>query len=261
MRLASTDVTYWPQILPLFITALLLARVKPDTMQRMPFLAPSSPRYAPQFSAMIDTSTGPNDIRPWGADECVVWSQTFPSPGYSYGPRPTAWEGVAQDPVTCETPTPRLWGGWMDNQNNAHFVRLDGDTGVQLDEVIRPNWFGSGYGPYGGAVNSAGDLYAVGLESTVIHIDAETLVLDDIATRGDAKLEAMGPLASAGLRVEDVVVLVDREQGARALLAERGVRLHAAVTLRELVRALEGLGKIDVSERDRVLRFLDGEAT
>ena len=86
------------------------------------------------------------------------------------------------------------------------------------------------------------------------------VVLDDIATRGDAKLEAMGPLASAGLRVEDVVVLVDREQGARALLAERGVRLHAAVTLRELVRALEGLGKIDVSERDRVLRFLDGEA-
>lgn len=94
----------------------------------------------------------------------------------------------------------------------------------------------------------------------LFHEGERVVVLDDIATRGDAKLEAMGPLASAGLRVEDVVVLVDREQGARALLAERGVRLHAAVTLRELVRALEGLGKIDVSERDRVLRFLDGEA-
>lgn len=145
-------------------------------------------------NGMIDTSTGPNDIRPWGADECVVWSQTFPSPGYSYGPRPTAWEGVAQDPVTCETPTPRLWGGWMDNQNNAHFVRLDGDTGVQLDEVIRPNWFGSGYGPYGGAVNSAGDLYAVGLETTLIHIDAETLVLDDIQVPAD--------LASYGFAID-----------------------------------------------------------
>jgi uridine monophosphate synthetase len=94
----------------------------------------------------------------------------------------------------------------------------------------------------------------------LFHEGERVVVLDDIATRGDAKLEAMGPLAAAGLRVEDVVVLVDREQGARALLGERGVRLHAAVTLRELVRALEGLGKIDASERDRVLRFLDGEA-
>jgi len=145
-------------------------------------------------NGMIDTSAGPNDIRPWGSDECVLWSQSFPSPGYSFGPRPTAWEGVSQDPDTCETPTPRLWGGWMDNQNTAHFVRLDGDTGVQLDEVLRPNWFGSGYGPYGGAVNSKGDLYAVGLETTLIHIDAETLLLEDIPVPPD--------LASYGFAID-----------------------------------------------------------
>jgi len=131
-------------------------------------------------NGMIDTSNGPNDIRAWGTDECVVWHQSFPSPDYSHGPRPTAWEGVSQDPVTCETPTPRLWGGWMDNANTAHFVRLDGDNGMLLDEVLRPGWFGSGYGPYGGAVNSEGDLYAIGLETTVVHIDSETLVVTDI---------------------------------------------------------------------------------
>ncbi len=145
-------------------------------------------------NGMIDTSTGPNDIRPWGQDECVLWTQTFASPGYSFGPRPTAWEGVSQDPVTCETPTPRLWGGWMDNASTAHFVRLDGDNGMLLDEVLRPNWVGSGYGPYGGAVNSEGDLYAVGLESTLIHIDAETLILDDIPVPGD--------LASYGFAID-----------------------------------------------------------
>jgi streptogramin lyase len=133
----------------------------------------------------IETSTGPGDILPWGQDECVLWHQSFPSPGYSYGPRPTAWEGVAQDPVTCETPVPRLWGGWMDGGNTAHFIRLDGDTGMVLDEVLRPNWVGSGYGPYGGAVNTEGDLFAVGLENTLIHIDAETLVLEDLPTPGD----------------------------------------------------------------------------
>ena len=82
------------------------------------------------------------------------------------------------------------------------------------------------------------------------------MVLDDIATRGDAKLEALGPLADAGLLVSDVVVLVDREQGARKVLGERGIKLHAAVTLRELVVALAELGKIGAPERDRVMAFL-----
>ena len=133
----------------------------------------------------IDTSTGPGNILPWGQDECVLWHQSFPSPGYSQGPRPTAWEGIAQDPVTCEIPVPRLWGGWQDGGGTAHFVRLDGDTGMVLDEVLRPNWVGSGYGPYGGAVNSASDLYAVGLENTLVHIDATTLVLENLPTPGD----------------------------------------------------------------------------
>ena len=86
------------------------------------------------------------------------------------------------------------------------------------------------------------------------------VVLDDIATRGDAKLEALGPLAAAGLRVSDVVVLVDREQGARALLAERGIALHAALTLRELVAHLAAAGRVTSGERDRVLAFLAAEA-
>jgi len=82
------------------------------------------------------------------------------------------------------------------------------------------------------------------------------VVLDDIATRGDAKIEALGPLTEAGLVVNDVVVLVDREQGARSLLAERGIALTAAVTLRELVGALATLGKISPASRDEVLGFL-----
>jgi len=90
----------------------------------------------------------------------------------------------------------------------------------------------------------------------LFHSGERVVVLDDIATRGDAKLEALGPLADAGLLVSDVVVLVDREQGARKVLGERGINLHAAVTLRELVVALAELGKIGAPERDRVMAFL-----
>ena len=131
-------------------------------------------------NGVIDSSTGANDIRPWGQDECVLWHRPAPSAGYSYGPRPTAWEGVKQDDVTCETPVPRLWSGWLDQGSTAHFWRLHGETGEILDEVTKPGWTGSGFGPYGGAVNSEGDLYVNGLETTLIHIDSDTLQITDI---------------------------------------------------------------------------------
>ena len=44
-------------------------------------------------------------------------------------------------------------------------------------------------------------------------------MLDDLVTTGGSKLEALAPLLDAGLKVKDVVVLVDREQGGKAELA------------------------------------------
>jgi hypothetical protein len=134
------------------------------------------------MNGMIDTSTGPNDIRPWGQDECVLWHTAFPlANGYSGGVRPTAWEGVAQDPVTCETPVPRLWIAYKDAQNTAHFVRLDGADGAVLDDVLRPNWSTNSFGPYGGAVNSAGDLFAIGYDNEVaVRIDADDLSIEEL---------------------------------------------------------------------------------
>ena len=50
---------------------------------------------------------------------------------------------------------------------------------------------------------------------------------------------------SAGLIVEDVLVLVDREQGGEQTLAAAGLRLHSLCTLRALVEMLCGAGRID----------------
>lgn len=123
---------------------------------------------------MIQTSNGPGNVLALGQDECVLWTKVVPSPGYGYGPRATAWEGAAPDPDTCISPPPRLWFGWMDNTNTAHFERLDGTTGATLDTVTMP--WGAGYSPYGGAVNAAGDFFATGLNTQpAIKIDAKTL--------------------------------------------------------------------------------------
>jgi uridine monophosphate synthetase len=61
------------------------------------------------------------------------------------------------------------------------------------------------------------------------------VVIDDLATTGGSKLEAIDRLLAAGLRVRDIVVLVDREQGAAEGLRLAGYRLHSVVTLSELL--------------------------
>jgi uridine monophosphate synthetase len=84
-------------------------------------------------------------------------------------------------------------------------------------------------------------------------------VIDDLATTGGAKIEAIQKLEAAGLKVRDVVVLIDREQGARATLAEAGYRLHAVVTLRQLLDEWRASGALTGEQYDTVLNFLREE--
>ncbi len=85
------------------------------------------------------------------------------------------------------------------------------------------------------------------------------VLLDDLITNGKSKLEALEPLLEEGLVVEDVVVLIDREQGGGQELAQHGYRLHAATTLREIVDALAEEGQLPAADAQRVREYLAGE--
>jgi uridine monophosphate synthetase len=65
------------------------------------------------------------------------------------------------------------------------------------------------------------------------------VVIDDLATTGESKFEAIGKLTSAGLLVKDVVVLVDRQSGAKEALAREGYNLHAVLTLGQMLNHWE----------------------
>ncbi|WP_376791041.1 orotidine-5'-phosphate decarboxylase [Thermoflexus sp.] len=78
------------------------------------------------------------------------------------------------------------------------------------------------------------------------------VVLDDVLTTGLSKREAIQVLEEAGLRVTDIVVLVDREQGGREELEAAGYRVHAAITLTDLLEELVEEGLISEEERRRV---------
>jgi len=71
------------------------------------------------------------------------------------------------------------------------------------------------------------------------------LVIDDLVTHADSKLEAIRVLEANGLRVRDVAVLVDREQGGAGQLEAAGYQLHAAVTLGQLLDYWRASGGID----------------
>jgi len=84
------------------------------------------------------------------------------------------------------------------------------------------------------------------------------LMIDDVVTSGGAKLEALVPFRDAGLVVEDVLVVVDRSDGAAGALAAAGLRLHSVLTVPALVDALRELGAVPAADLDRALEFVAG---
>ncbi len=63
------------------------------------------------------------------------------------------------------------------------------------------------------------------------HSGETIAVIDDLATTGSSKFEAIEKLTAAGLIVRDVVVLVDRQSGAKEALEQAKLRLHAVLTM------------------------------
>jgi orotate phosphoribosyltransferase len=68
----------------------------------------------------------------------------------------------------------------------------------------------------------------------------EVVVLEDIATTGQSALDAVEALREAGAVVDRVLVVVDREEGARELLADHGIELEALVSASELLADHDG---------------------
>lgn len=68
---------------------------------------------------------------------------------------------------------------------------------------------------------------------------ARVLLVEDVTTTGGSSLEAIQVLREAGLVVDRCVVVVDREEGGKALLADSGIVLEALVRASELLAAQE----------------------
>jgi orotate phosphoribosyltransferase len=65
--------------------------------------------------------------------------------------------------------------------------------------------------------------------------DKEVLLVEDVTTSGGSALYGINILRAAGAKIDRVVTVVDREQGAAAMLASHGVRILPLVRISELL--------------------------
>jgi len=88
------------------------------------------------------------------------------------------------------------------------------------------------------------------------HPGETVAVIDDLATTGSSKFEAIEKLTGAGLVVKDVVVLIDRESGAKESLEQAGFELHAVLTITELLDHWENTEKVEAERIKATREFL-----
>jgi len=84
----------------------------------------------------------------------------------------------------------------------------------------------------------------------------KVLIVDDLVTSADSKLEAIKVLEANGLVVKDVVVVFDREQGGTAQLAEKGYILHSVLRIKPTLKFYAAAGRITPDQLGRVLGYL-----
>jgi uridine monophosphate synthetase len=88
------------------------------------------------------------------------------------------------------------------------------------------------------------------------HAGETVVLIDDLATTGGSKFEAIEKLTGVGLVVKDVVVLVDRQSGAKESLAEAGCAMHAVLTIREMLDHWERMEKVAKEKIESTREFL-----
>lgn len=88
------------------------------------------------------------------------------------------------------------------------------------------------------------------------HAGETVVVIDDLATTGGSKFEAIEKLTGAGLVVKDVVVLIDRQSGAKESLAQAGYSMHAVLTIGELLEYWDETGKVEKDKIEATRKFL-----
>lgn len=82
------------------------------------------------------------------------------------------------------------------------------------------------------------------------------LVIDDLITRGSSILETAALLEENGIKVKDVIVLIDREHGAAARLHKRGYNMISILKLEVMLTHYMSRGLISQETYEKCIEYL-----
>lgn len=82
------------------------------------------------------------------------------------------------------------------------------------------------------------------------------IVVEDTMTSGISLVETLDDLQQEGLKVQDAVIIVDREQGGKDTLERKGYKVHALFTITQILETLQAEGKIDAQTVADTLAFI-----
>lgn len=86
------------------------------------------------------------------------------------------------------------------------------------------------------------------IEGPSLPAQSQVVVLEDVVTTGQSALKAVERLRLAGYQVDQVIALVDRQQGGAALYQQEGLKFQSIFTIAEIQQrwaALQGTGHSD----------------
>jgi orotate phosphoribosyltransferase len=95
----------------------------------------------------------------------------------------------------------------------------------------------------------------------VYSLGQQCMIIEDLITSGASILETTGPLQSEGLRISHAAVLIDREQGGRQYLKDKGIEVHSVMTISALLNNLQENGKINQDTFHRSMEFIRNTLT
>lgn len=82
------------------------------------------------------------------------------------------------------------------------------------------------------------------------------LIIEDVVTTGSSIIETVNDLRSEGLRIEDAIVVVNREQGGVQNISQQGIVLHSMFTLSYLLEVLKKSGRVEESTVKAVADYI-----
>ena len=85
------------------------------------------------------------------------------------------------------------------------------------------------------------------------------ILVDDLITYGTSKINFINGIKKAGGRIKDIVIVLERgeKNGGRELLKKKGYKLHALLTLKELMEYMVKKHKLSKKLQQSTIQYLD----